>query len=260
MTHEDSSTMASSEATDTSFKMVVRPSKSKRLKVMPVQKIAEERTHSFMIRAYFPLPPAKQKFLPIPSMHSLFTTLLKVELSIIVVNPTNNKQLELRNDKIPTTEAKFKQFFMVSMDMHANTKQQHIIIRCTICSERTLRKIKFDKTKKSFLDWLANKKVFVESDTLGVSHTVLIGYLACLHPQYTNKTHLKDLLTIAFDDVHINPQLTMELDPSLKPLLTTAMASGNLFVTPLPPFKLYKTKITHGCDKEKVSTDIISIK
>jgi len=260
MTHEDSSTMASSKATDTSFKTVMCPSKSKRLKIMPVQKIVEEQTHSVTIRAYFPLPPAKQKFLLIPSMRSLFTTLLKVELSIIIVNPTNNKQLELCNDKIPMTEAEFKQFFKVSMDACTNMKQQHIIIGCTIRSECTLREIKFDKTKQSFLDWLTNEKVFIESDALGVSRTMSIGYLAHLHLQYTNKTHLKDLLHIAFEDVHIDPQLAMELDLSLKPLLMTATASGDLFVTPLPPFKLYKTKIMHGCDKEKVSTDIISIK
>jgi len=158
MTHEASSTMASSEATDTSFKTVVSPSKSKRLKVTPVQKPAEERTHSFMIRAYFLLPPAKQKFLPIPSMRSLLTALIKVKPSIIVASPNKNTQLELHNDKIPTTEAEFKQFFMVSMDTCTNTKQQHIIISCIIRSKRTLRDIKFDKTKTSFLDWLTNKK------------------------------------------------------------------------------------------------------
>jgi len=260
MTHEASSTMVSSEAADTPFKTVVSPSKSKRLKVTPVQKTAEERTHSFTIRAYFPLPPAKQKFLPIPSMRSLFTALIKVEPSIIIVNPTNNKQLDLNNDKIPTTEAEFKQFFTVSMEMRANTKQQHIIVGCTIRSECTLRDIKFDKTKKSFLDWLTNEKVFVESDALGVSRTISIGYLARLHPQYTNKTNLKNLLQIAFEDVHIDPKLAVELDPSVKPLQTTAAANGDTFVTPLPPFELYKTKITHGRDKDKVSTDIIGIK
>ncbi len=260
MTHEASSTMASSEAADTSFKTVVRPSKSKRLKVTPVQKTAEERTHSFTIRAYFPLPPAKQKFLPIPSMRSLFTALIKVEPSIIVVSPNNDKQLELNNEKFPTTEAEFKKFFTVSMDTRANTKQQHIIVGCAVRSERILRDIKFDKTKTSFLDWLANEKVFVESDALGVSRTVSIGYLARLHPQYTNKTNLKHLLHIAFDDVHIDPKLAVELDPSIKPNQTAAAANGDTFVTPLPPFELYKTKITHGRDKDKVSTDIIGIK
>jgi len=120
--------MASSEAADTSFKTVMRPNKSKRLKVMPVQKIADEQTHSFTIWAYFPPPPAKQKFLPILSMRSFFTALIKVEPSMTVVNPINNQQLDPSKNTIPTTEAEFKKFFTVSMDTRANTKQQHIII------------------------------------------------------------------------------------------------------------------------------------
>jgi len=100
----------------------------------------------------------------------------------------------------------------------------------------------------------------VESDTLGVNRTISIGYLACLHLQYTNKANLKELLKIAFEDVHIDPALAVELDPTLKPLQTTARANGDDFITPLPPFELYKTKITHGRDVSKVSTDTIGIK
>jgi len=108
MTHEASSTMVSSKAADTSFKTVVSPSKSKRLKVMLVQKIVVERTHSFTIWVYFLPLPAKQKFLPILSMRSFFIKLLKVKPSIAVMNPTNKQQIVLLTDMIPTTEAKFK--------------------------------------------------------------------------------------------------------------------------------------------------------
>jgi len=254
MTHEASSTMASSEAANTSFKMVVHPNKSKRLKVTPVQKTVDERTHSFTIRAYFPPPPAKQKFLPILSMRSFFTALTKVEPSMTVVNPINNQKLDPSKNMIPTTEAEFKKFFTVSMDTRANTKQQHIIIiGCQVHSNRTLREIKFDKTKKSFLDWLAKENVFVELDTLGVNQTILIGYLARLHPHYTNKANLKELLKIAFKDVHLNPTLAVELDPTLKPLQTAVRANSDDFITPLPPFELYKTKITHGRDARQKS-------
>jgi len=260
MTHAANSTMASSEAADTSFKKVVNPSKSKRLKVMPVQKTAVERTHSFTIRVYFPPPPAKQKFLPIPSMRSFFIELLKAEPSIAVVNPTNKQQLVLAHDKIPTTEADFKQFFTVSMDTRANTKQNHIIVGCHILSKRTIHEIKLDSKQKPFMEWLKQKKVFIESDTLGVNKTVSIGYLARLHPQYTHKANLKELLYIALEDVHLDPSLATELDPTLKPAQTAATTNGDVFVPSPPPFELYKTKITHGRDKEKVSTDIIGIK
>jgi len=55
MTHKADSTMASTEAVDTSFKTVVCPSKSKRLKVMLGQKTAVERTH-FHNLGLFPTP------------------------------------------------------------------------------------------------------------------------------------------------------------------------------------------------------------
>jgi len=126
-----------------------------------------------MIRAYFLPPPAKQKFLLlIPSMRSFFTALIKVKLSIIIVNSMNTQQLELYNDMIPMMETKFKKFIMVSMDTCANTKQQHIIIGHQIRSKCTFHKIKFNKTKKSFLNWLTKEKVFVELDALGVSQTI----------------------------------------------------------------------------------------
>ncbi len=115
-------------------------------------------------------------------------------------------------------EVEFKKFFAVSMDTCANTKQQHIIIGCHLLSKRTIREIKFDKTKKSLLNWLAKERVFIESDSLGTDRTASIGYLARLHPQHTNKTTLKELLAIAFEDVHLDPSLAVELDPTLKTL------------------------------------------
>jgi len=95
-------------------------------------------------------------------------------------------------------ETEFKKFFMVLLDTCTNTKQQHIIIGCHILSKCTLQEIKFDKTKTSFLDWLVQEKVFIESATFGVNRTITVGYLARLHPQHTNKATLKELLTLAF--------------------------------------------------------------
>ncbi len=193
-------------------------------------------------------------------MRLLFIELLKAEPSITVVNPTNKQQIVLSHDQIPTTEAEFKKFFTVSMDTRANTKQQHIIVGCHLLSKRTIREIKFDKTKKSFLDWLANERVFLESDSLRTARTASIGYLAHLHPQHTNKTTLKELLTIAFEDVHLDPSLAVELDPTLKTLQTEAKSNGDMFIPTPPPFELFNTKITHGRDKDKVSSDIIGVK
>jgi len=61
-----------------------------------VQKIAVERTHIFMICAYFLPPQANMKFNPAASMHMLFIELLKAELSITVIDHTKKLQLVLK--------------------------------------------------------------------------------------------------------------------------------------------------------------------
>jgi len=50
------------------------------------------------------------------------------------------------------------------------------------------------------------------------------------------------------------------LDPSLKELRQQAKTNGDQFIPEIPPFTVYKTRISHSRDKMKVSTDIISIK
>jgi len=86
------------------------------------------------------------------------------------------------------------------------------------------------------------EKVFIKSDTLSINRMMLIGYLACLHPQHTNKATLKELLNITFKNVHLNLTLAAELDLTLKPIQTAAAAHGDVFVSSPPPFELYKTK------------------
>ncbi len=260
MTDSGDTTMASAEAADPPFKAVTNRTKTKRLKAMPAQKIAVERTHSFTIRAYFPLPSASAKFNPITNMRALLAELVKSEPSMVVVNPNNQAQLVLSTDPLPTNEDTFKQFFTLSTDVRANKNQQHIIIGCKLLSERTLNEIKFDKTRPQFLNWLTNEKVFIESDALGVLKTTSIGYLTQLHPLLTNRTNLKALLQTALEDVIIDAKLAVELDPELKTAVTEASANGDVFTPEVPPFEIYKTKLIHGRDKEKVETNVLGIK
>jgi len=121
---------------------------------MPAQKEAVEQTHSFTIRAYFPMPPTTVKFNPITNMRTLLAELVKTEPSIVVVNSTNQGQLVIAKDPLPTNEATFKQYFMVSTKTRAKKNQQHMIIGCKLLSERTMKDIKFDKTRPQFMNWL----------------------------------------------------------------------------------------------------------
>jgi len=186
MTDSGDTTMASTEAADPPFKTVTSPSKSKRLKVTPAQKEVVERMHSFSIRAYFPKPSANTTFNPVAHMRTLMTEHLKYEPSLVVTNVSNKTNIVLATDPFPTNEVEFKKFFAISTDTRVTTKKPHIIIGCQLSSERTLKEIKFDKTKPQFLAWLNNHKIFIESDTLGVNKMTTIGYITKLHPQLTN--------------------------------------------------------------------------
>jgi len=99
MTKVTNTTMVSSEAANSSFKMVVHHNKSKGLKAVPEQKITVKRTHSFTIHAYFPSLLAKTKFNPIASMQAILVKLLKHEPLITIVNTTTKMSKQLTSIK-----------------------------------------------------------------------------------------------------------------------------------------------------------------
>jgi len=253
--------MAASEAAGSSFKEVGRKKKSKRLKTTPVQKIPVQRAFKYTIRVYFPTPRAKDKFNPVTNMRMLFSEMLKYDSSITVENPIDNNQLQLATDAIPTNEEEFKKYFTVTQDTRPQGTQPHIIVGCYLTSERTIRDIKFDSTQTiKFIDWLSKAKIFIESDALGIKKTATIGYLSKVHPRLTNRTHLKPTLIEELNTIVIDPALACELDPTQKPLLEAAKANGDMFIPELPPFELFKTRISYGRDQSRVKTDVIGIK
>jgi len=193
-------------------------------------------------------------------MHSLLTELLKHKPLITVANHNNSLQIVLVTDPLPSNEDEFKKFFMISMNMYTTVKQQHIIIRCNILSKRTLCNIKFDSNKPQFMVWLTKEKIYIESNTLGVAKTTTIGYLTKVHPHLMNCNNLKQLLQVAFNNMTIDANLAIKLDNTLKDLQTMAMTNGVVFTPNTPPFELYKTKISHRHNKEKVTTEVIGIK
>jgi len=176
------------------------------------------------------------------------------------VSPTTNAQIVLSTDPIPTNKEEFKKFFTIMTDTRATTKQQHVVIGCNLLSERTIKEIKFDRNKPQLLEWMKTNQIFVESDSLGVNKTTTIGYLMRLHPQLTNRNTLKTLLNVALEGVILDPDLAVELDPTLKEQHTTAKSNGDMFNPAVPPFEVYKTRIIHGRDNSKVFTHAIGIK
>jgi len=161
MTKSADTTMASSKAADSSFKMVVNCNKSKRLKAMPEQKIPIEWTHSFTIWAYFTPPMANTKFNPIASMHALLVELLKHKPLIAVTNLSMKTNLILATNPFPTNEEEFIKYFTILTNMRIVMSQQCIIIGCHMLSEWTVQEIKYDKTTPQFMAWLNQKEIFL---------------------------------------------------------------------------------------------------
>jgi len=214
-----------------------------------------------MIRAYFPMPCASTKFNPIASMQFLFKEMITHDSTITVTNTSDDKQIQLAHDVVPMSEEEFKKYFMVTNDTHPVGTPPHVIVGCHLMSNQTMRDIKFDTTKiHKFIDWLKKEKIFIESNLLGITKTTTIGYVTKLHPKLTNRTFLKPLLLSMLEDVVLDPTLACELDPSMKEQQAEAMSNGDLMITEPPAFEIYQTRITCGCDKDKISTDILGIK
>jgi len=135
MTQSDDSTMAASEATDSSFKEVGCTKKSKRLKATPVQKIHVTRAFKYTIRVYYPAPRAKAKFNPSTGMTLLFRGRLKYDLSTTVEKLIDTDQIQLASDSVPTDETVFKKFFTVATDACSTGNGPNIIVGCHLTSE-----------------------------------------------------------------------------------------------------------------------------
>jgi len=261
MTDTDDSTMAASEAAGTAFKQVECKNKSKRLKTTLVARIPVQRAHKYTICAYFLMPRANTKFNPIASMRLFFKEMLNYDSMITVINTTDDQQLQLAHDIIPTSEVEFKKYFTVTNDTRPIGMPPHVIIGCFLMSDQTMCDIKFDTMKTTkFINWLKKERIFIKSDSLGIAKTTTIGYLTKIHPKLTNRTFLKPLLLEVLEDVAMDPSLACKLDPSLSQQQTKAMSNGDVFAPEPPPFELYQTRISCGKDKDKIKTDIIGIK
>ncbi len=261
MTNTGDSTMAASEAASTNFKQAGPKKKSKRLKTTPAARILVQQKNNYTIQAYFPMPHANMKFNPIASMRFLFKEMMKYDSTITVTNTSDENQIQLAHDVVPTSEEEFKKYFTVTNDTRLVGTPPHVIVGCHMMSNRSVCDIKFDTTTTTkFIDWLKQEKIFIESDLLGITKMTTVGYLTKLHPKLTNCTHLKLLLLSILEDVTINPTHACKLDPSIKTQQTEAMSNGDfLSIAPLE-FEIYKTRITCGRDKDKISTDVLGIK
>jgi len=60
--------------------------------------------------------------------------------------------------------------------------------------------------------------------------------------------------------VEINATMAIKLVPHLKQQQIDTMTNGNDFIPILPEFEIYRTRISHGHNKDQVSTDVLGVK
>jgi len=225
-----------------------------------VEKICATRDFDLVFRAFFPAPPAPAKFQPITAMTNLFRTILKDESSLVLRTPTNDNQIELASTAMPTTEADFKKYFKVTTTRIERNNATQVCIGCHVLSNRSLGSIKFRSPAGHLLAWLKKERIFLESDTLGIDRPITIGYFTKIATEFMHLTNFRDHLASQLLMVDIDADLAVTLAPHLKPAQLEAMTNGDDYVPILPDFEIYRTRISHGRDPQKISTDVLGVK
>jgi len=218
------------------------------------------REFDLAIRAFFPTPTAPAKFNPTSAMSHLLRTMLKDEPSLVLRTPTNDQQIVLETTPLPTGEKAFKQYFCVSTPRAERSNTTHVCIGCHVLSNRSLGSIKFHSSDSNLLTWLKKAKVFIEADSLGTERPITIGYFTKIDPSITHLANYREHLTNQLMLIEMDAETALDLAPHLKTTQLEAMSNGDEFTAILPPFELYKTRLSHGRDLTKITTEVIGVK
>jgi len=76
----------------------------------------------------------------------------------------------------------------------------------------------------------------------------------------THLANLQEYLVNQLMLIDIDMDTAIELTLHLKKVQLEAMSNGDNFVPNIPPFELYKMRLTHGHKPSQISTEVISIK
>jgi len=186
--------------------------------------------------------------------------MLKDEPSLVLTTLTNDQQLALASEMLPTGEADFKRYFKVSNPRSEKPNPMHICIGCHVRSNRSLSKIKFQSNGGNLLAWLKKERVFLESDKLGIDRPVTIGHFTKIDSTITHLANFRDYLANQLMLVEIEADEAVELAPHLKQAQLEAMTNGDAFIPILPDFEIYRTHLSHGRAPSQVKTDVLGVK
>jgi len=103
--------------------------------------------------------------------------------------------LYLQYDDFPTTEKEFEQHFYLHPAPKKSIKQTMVTIGCCLLSTQKIADLKKAMNEKgTLLDWLKNRYIFIEADSLGYRMIHTLGYFFFTHPNITHRTSLKWVL------------------------------------------------------------------
>jgi len=102
--------------------------------------------------------------------------MVKDEPSLVLQTPTNNNQIVLAKEPLPTGEAAFKKYCKVSITRNKQQHKTHVCIGCHLLTNCSIGNIKFHSKENHLLVWLKKECIFMEADSLGTDRPVTIGY------------------------------------------------------------------------------------
>jgi len=252
--------MASSEAAAPSCDSPQAKTTQQTLKEPPATKSLETRAFAFTIRAYFPTPVEPTRFNPVTAMNQLFRTMLKDEPSLVLCNLANDQQVVLASTPLPTGKTEFHKYYNVSTTRIDTQNKTNVCIGCNLLSNRTLGSIKHRSTSNHLLAWIKKERIFVESDRLGTERPRTVGYFTNIAPDITHLQNFQDHLANQLMMIEVDAATAVELAPHLKDQQLEAMSNGDDYIPILPPFQVYRTRLTHGQVPLQVTMDVIGIK
>jgi len=186
--------------------------------------------------------------------------MLKDESSLVLRTSNNDSQIVLATQSLPTGEAAFKKYCKVSVTRNEQHRQTHVCIGCHLLSNRSIGNIKFHSAENHLLAWLKKARIFIEADSLGTDRPVTIGYFTQIAATFTHLANFRDTLVNQLMLVDIDAATAVNLAPHLKQAQLDAMTNGDDYIPILPEFVIYRTRISHGRDTSRTTTEVLGVK
>jgi len=121
-----------------------------------------------------------------PKTKTLMMTMAKNNPGLSIMDLDGKSTLIINQDKFPSMEQQFKNFFSIEWEKGGATKSDQILLGCKINGTKTLNTLKHKTKPNSLFQLLHKEKIYLESDNLGIRKTKTVGYITHIHPHIAN--------------------------------------------------------------------------